>query len=67
MTYEISLERHIEELHAEAKACLDPIECEAIWNAIKEAHEALAAEEAESFWADFLAPAEPVPAVSLPF
>ncbi|MGO4339343.1 hypothetical protein AB4037_30970 [Labrys sp. KB_33_2] len=67
MTYEFTLERHIEELNAEYKAYLDPIEREAIWNALQKAGEALAAEEAESFWVSFLAPAEPVPAASLPF
>ncbi|MGJ4859589.1 hypothetical protein ACN6KF_005621 [Labrys sp. La1] len=67
MTYEITLEQHIEELRAEYKTCLDPIEREAIGNALQEAHKALAAAEAEGFWAAFLAPAEPVPAVAIPF
>lgn len=67
MTYEFSLEQHIEELRAEYKTCLDPIEREAIWNALKEARKALAAEEAEGFWAAFLKPAEPIPAAGLPF
>lgn len=67
MTYEFSLEQHIEELRAEYKTCLDPIEREAIGNALQEARKALAGEKAGSFWASFLAPAEPVPAVAIPF
>ncbi|MDT3382411.1 hypothetical protein RNI52_34105 [Labrys neptuniae] len=67
MTYEFSLEQHIEELRAEYKTCLDPIEREAIGNALQEARKALAAEEADSFWATFLAPTEPVPAAAIPF
>lgn len=67
MTYEFSLEQHIEELRAEYKTNGDPIEREAIGNALQEAREALAAAEADGFWTTFLAPAEPVPAASLPF
>ncbi|WP_448954874.1 hypothetical protein [Labrys neptuniae] len=67
MIYEFSLEQHIEELRAEYKTCLDPIEREAIWNALREARKALGAAEAEGFWATFLAPAEPVPAAAIPF
>ena len=67
MTYDITLERHIEELRAEYNACYEPAEREAIWNALRHASSALAAKEAEGYLSVFLAPADEVPAAPLPF
>ncbi|MFC2254014.1 hypothetical protein ACETRX_30585 [Labrys portucalensis] len=67
MTHDITLEHHIEELRAEYNACCELAEREAIWNALRQARSALAANEAKGYLSAFLAPADKAPAAALPF